>query len=438
MKLVGRKINAMLRFSGLLVALIVISSVVPASAGTVYLSGGPDMNAAISGTNEFSPGTTVTIPIMVENRGLIDMKIIRPELVSRDDLPNTAKMVRLSLLSGDAPVTVKSDPQMVGDIAGGSSRSVAFSLLVAKDAVAGRYALPLRIEYTYLDSAESEGQDNIRYYYRTVTKTVNLSINIKSVARLGVLGAETEHLNVGTEGYLVLKLRNTGNEPISKGVLLVSRHPSSPVIPVESSVFLGEVPAGSEMGVKVKLSVAKTAEGGQTYPLDLSISYENSDGILSVTDTVTIGVPVAGKVDFAVVSAPITMLKGEKSVIEVEFRNTGTAMVFNALARISAVEPFTSGDDTSFLGDMAPGDTKVARFEVSVDSDATPKEYGMDTEIRYRDALDNTLISDTMKVRIDVKEREGMGAFLSNPIYVSLIVVVLIAAAYLVLRRRKA
>lgn len=437
MRLRGLKGYGMLGNAGFIVALMVISSIIPAMAGTVYISGGPDMNAAISGTNEFSPGTMVTIPVTVENRGLIEIKLIRPELVSRDDLPNTAKMVRVSLLSGKAPVTVKSDPQMIGDIAGGSSRTVTFSVLVAKDAAAGSYELPLKMEYTYLDSAESEGQDNIRYYYRTVAKMVNLSVNIKSIARVGVLDAETEHLNVGTEGYLLLRLQNTGSEPVSKGVLLVSRHAGSPVIPVESSVFLGEVPAGAVREAKVKVSIAKSAEGGQTYPLDLSIMYENSDGILSSTDTVTIGVPVEGKVDFAVVSSPITMLKGEKRVIEVEFQNTGTATVFNALARISAVEPFTSSDDTSFLGDMAPGETRVARFEVSVDSDATPKWYGMDTEIRYRDALDNTLISDTMKVRVEVKEREGTGAFLSNPIYISLIVVILIAAAYLVLRRRK-
>ena len=64
----------------------------------------------------------------------------------------------------------------------------------------------------------------------------------------------------------------------------------------------------------------------------------------------------------------------------------------------------------------------VASYEVSVDRSATIKEYGLDSEIRYRDALDNTYISDTMKVKISVNSPSGMTAVVSNPVYLALIV----------------
>ncbi len=72
-----------------------------------------------------------------------------------------------------------------------------------------------------------------------------------------------------------------------------------------------------------------------------------------------------------------------------------------------------------------------------MDRSATIKEYGLDSEIRYRDALDNTYISDTMKVKIIVSSPSGMTAVFSNPIYLSVIVAGIIGMVYLVYYYRK-
>lgn len=70
-----------------------------------------------------------------------------------------------------------------------------------------------------------------------------------------------------------------------------------------------------------------------------------------------------------------------------------------------------------------------------MDSSATPKEYGLDSEIRYRDALDNSQISDTMKVRVNVEE--GSGPVYTNPIVIVAIIAVLCGAGYYVFVKRK-
>ena len=67
------------------------------------------------------------------------------------------------------------------------------------------------------------------------------------------------------------------------------------------------------------------------------------------------------------------MSAGKKKVIEVTYRNTGDVIAYNAQARISVVDPFTSNDDSAYLGDIAPGKTAVARYEVGVSSDACRK-----------------------------------------------------------------
>ena len=74
---------------------------------------------------------------------------------------------------------------------------------------------------------------------------------------------------------------------------------------------------------------------------------------------------------------------------------------------------------------------------MSVDRSATIKEYGLDSEIRYRDALDNTYISDTMKVKINVKSPAGIASVLSNPVYLSIIVAGIIGIIYLIYHYRK-
>jgi hypothetical protein len=101
------------------------------------------------------------------------------------------------------------------------------------------------------------------------------------------------------------------------------------------------------------------------------------------------------------------------------------------------VNPFTSNDDIAYLGDLRPGESAVASYEVSVDRSATVKEYGLDSEIRYRDALDTTYISDTMKVKINVNSPAGMSAVLSNPLYISIIIAGIIGIIYLIYHYRK-
>ncbi|MEN6519422.1 MAG: S-layer protein, partial [Methanospirillum sp.] len=65
------------------------------------------------------------------------------------------------------------------------------------------------------------------------------------------------------------------------------------------------------------------------------------------------------------------------------------------------------------------------------------KQYGLDSEVRYRDALDNSQISDTMKVPISVTASGGMGALLTSPIVLAVIAIIVIGGGYFVYRRRK-
>lgn len=408
---------------------------IPVSAGEKYLYGSPELNAIVAGTNEFLTGEEVSLTIIITNKGLMGVKVVQPTIISRDDVPSTAKLVGVLLTSGDAPVQVKSGIQLIGDIPGGMGMPATFTVKFDEDAVPGLYELPVMIEYTYLSAVEETG-DTLQYFYSTKQETHTIILFLKSEATPGVLGIETRSLNVGTEGYVTLTLQNTGYANARDAVIRIARNGNSPLVPTDSSVYVGDFPPGSTVTTTFKVAVSNDAEV-QEYPLDVYVEYHDDDGVQVVSDSVTIGLPVGGKIDFAVISDPPTIQPGEKKVLEVLYKNTGAAPVYRAQARLSAVDPFSSNDDTAYLGDLSPGDTAIARFEVSADAAATIKIYGLDSEIRYRDALDNSQISDSLKIQVEVIPQSGLASTLSNPLVISVIVVTIIGAGYYLLRRRK-
>ncbi|MFH0966952.1 MAG: S-layer protein, partial [Methanobacteriota archaeon] len=171
-----RKTSLILAIS-LIIALLIAPS---ALAGTKYMTGSPNLTASIAGSNEFTPGNTVTMKVMIQNTGLNEMKIIQSGIVDRDDVPSTAKMVTTTLNADGAPILIKSDSQMIGDIKGSDNSLASFEIRVKDDAKAGTYILPLSIEYTYLAAADQQGTDSITYRYEKKNIIIDLPFVVKS------------------------------------------------------------------------------------------------------------------------------------------------------------------------------------------------------------------------------------------------------------------
>ena len=74
------------------------------------------------------------LTIVIENTGLNEFKFVQSAIVDRDDLPNTAKFLTVSLNPGNAPLVIKSDPQMLGDVKGAGSVNAVFTTKINADA----------------------------------------------------------------------------------------------------------------------------------------------------------------------------------------------------------------------------------------------------------------------------------------------------------------
>lgn len=410
--------------------------VTPVMGGTLYLSGSPNLSASVSGTNEFSPNSEVQISITVQNTGQSKDKLVQSGITDRDDQPTTAKFLTATLSPGNAPVTIKTDPVMLGDLAGSSSANAQFTVKIQENAYGGTYVLPLTLNYSYLSSASQYNDVTMEYFYQSEQITLDIPITIKPEVAIEILSAEPEHIIAGTEGYITIKVKNSGTAHGSQAVVVLTRNGNSPILPVDDSVYIGDFPAGTTATTRYKVSISDRAES-QSYPVDVGVIYLNAEGDSVSAREKTIGVPVGGKVKFTIVSPPAVMHPGNKKEITVEYKNTGDSPVYSAQARISAVDPFTSASDIAYIGDLQPNESRVITYQLGVDRSATIKEYGLDSEIRYRDALDNTHISDPMKVTVDVTPTEGIAIILTNPIYLSIVAAAVIGIAYLAYHYRK-
>lgn len=404
----------------------------PASAVTQHLGSGPSFTAMVIGDNEFVPGGDTTISILVKNTGLNSMKQVMMGTIQPEDQQNTAKMTTIGLASAGDTVMVKTDPQMVGDIPGGATVTVRFRIKISANATAEEYELPLTLRYRYPRVIVQERADVFEYVYNDAETTIPVIIRMHPRVKAEIIEVVPEQLIVGSDGYLNLKIKNTGPENGTLVSVKLVRNGHSPIIPVDSTVFVGDFPRGETIACRYRVSVSNDATS-QMYPVDLTVSYTNREGAMVTSSKATVGVPVDESPAFTVVSPVPEVPRGAESTIGVLYRNNGKVTVYDAQARITPHDPVTASDSNAFLGDIAPGETATATFVLLADQDAETGEQTFDSTIRYRDATGISISSDPIPVQLKIVPSAGG---ISPLIIAGIIGVIIIGAAFTVYRQR--
>ena len=199
----------------LFIAVAACCSIPAMGAATKYLGASPQMSAYLTGVSEFAPGSDAVITLEVQNSGVNSMVFLNATILPPDVLPTTAKLVTIGIGSGGAPIIVKTDTQTVGDIKSQGNVTVRFNAKILSNATIGEYQLPLTLTYKYLNVQNQEAGDTLHYQYYDTTDTIPITIKIKPTVTIDVLDAVPENLNVGTEGYLDLTIKNIGSVAVS-------------------------------------------------------------------------------------------------------------------------------------------------------------------------------------------------------------------------------
>lgn len=222
---------------------------------------------------------------------------------------------------------------------------------------------------------------------------------------------------------------------------------------VVGSLRSGEISAPVQFNIEVN----ENAKAG-VYKLKLKLEYDYQkdvqvEGNVSLNKVnfnywyekknQTIYLPIAIKPEAAFRVKEVTgnLRAGEEGFLGVFFENTGEELARDAIAQIKVVDPFSSSDYTSYLGDLKPGEAKKAEFKVKVDRGAIPKIYYIRAEVKYEDSRGKLLTSNSIKVPVNVSPAETLEEQLQRNLHLHIIILsiaVLIALlAYIAYQRKR-
>jgi hypothetical protein len=236
----------------------------------------------------------------------------------------------------------------------------------------------------------------------------------------GTLRSESGLLDVKSGDQLIESLRSgeRAKEPMRFTIKISNRAPA------------GEYPLFLDLSYDYQYNVEVDADG-----LEENIGlrgFRTSYWYQRANETVAIPIKVKREAYFEISDVDADLRAGEKgAIIEVKYRNIGEERAEDAIARLSVFKPFSSTDDQAYIGTLGPGEERTVRFKVDVDSDATSKPYSINSEIKYTDLLGGTVISESMKIPVDV------GAAKRSYLLPGAMVLIILLAAGAYIRKRR-
>ena len=432
----NRRDEAKRRLATVLISIVLIMLVAtgPAAAGEKFVWSEPFLSATITGSNEFYPGNNYEIEIVIENMAEDTNEILTlyPNLVPVT--PSAALGTVVTLLPGDSTAVIKSGSYMVGDILKGESATVSYIIYIPEDAKAGNYNLSLVTDSDYLSYGYLITESEIKYDYGESLQVINIPVKIKGKIIPGIVSVDYENLDSGKQGYIGLTFKNDGYTYGKNAEAILTFPVGSPVTLEEGSVFIGNISPGETKTARFKAQVNESVNSGE-YPADFIISYTDEYGNLAESDDVTAGISTGAGPKFEVVAEEISISPGETRKIIVTYKNTGDATAYDASSRITANDPFTAVSDSAMLGEIAPGETMTAEYTISLDRTAIIKPYGLNTEIKYYDKLDNLCLSDELKVKITAEDRFDIVSAITNPVVVAILMAAVLLGIYYIYRK---
>ena len=289
--------------------------------------------------------------------------------------------------------------------------------------------------------------------------TVTLYVDLTNYGRIIGFKEDLTPQNPKEFALAAAELQDEYKKPTALGIT-TALSSKSPQIEIKSGdQVVQSLKSGdkTELLLKFTLKIGVHAPAGN-YPLMLNMSYDYQDNVRvyaselvtsgtsptlanfresyisqKANQTVPINIIVKRQADFEIHNASGTLCAGaKKSPISATYKNIGEDSIMDGVARLSIFKPFSSTDDQAFIGTLQPGESKTVVFRLDVDSDATPKDYGINSEIKYTDVNGDTIISESMKIPVIV-----MAASSSLILPATIVLIIVIAAGGYMYRKKQ-
>ncbi len=255
-------------------------------------------------------------------------------------------------------------------------------------------------------------------------QTATLNINVMNKGKL--LGFKNDKTPYDSDEIYAAQTEmklESGIVDATNVVASLSTDPDSPIEVKSVSQEIGSIKSGenSISPAKFDIKVDKKAKAGE-YNLYLNLSYDyqknvqimNPDVTAQTYDAnrwygimdqnLTLKIKVNDQADFEIVNTTGSLSPGGENMIDITIKNTGEEEAKNVKAIINPADPLSTTDSAAFLSTIAPGSTAVAKIKIKADSEAVPKEYGIDTVLKYETPEGDIKYTDILQAPVEVKE----------------------------------
>ncbi|MDY7082658.1 MAG: NEW3 domain-containing protein, partial [Halobacteria archaeon] len=311
----------------------------------------------------------------------------RVSVTVKNDGHETARDAQVVVVSNKM-FSADVDSKYIGVLEPGQRVTSEFRVSVNENAVTGEYPINVRLDY--------QGGNGVAHQSEVETGRVEVGDELEFD-----VSAEPYALYVDSIGAVNVTVTNEGNSTVRNARVMMKESP--PFIPVSSKSSIGDLAPGESETTQFRVEVSGRAVA-QDYPLSFQVEYYNAFNETVTSDESTASVKVGPERTFRVVGTPEVSAGGTQTVT---FTFESQGRFRDAVARINTDTPFSTDDDTAYLGDLEPGERVNATFKVTVDGSATPKEYSVDAEIKYENAFGEKVVSELEKAPVKVTEGEG-------------------------------
>ena len=369
----------------------------------------PELDVALADP-VVEPGTETTVELTVVNTGQIEAGS------TLDEETATARGITVEVDDEDAPVEVDSETTAIGSLAPGDSVTVPLSVTAPASADGDEGELDVEIEYTYTEIDDDNDADD-----ETDTDEFDVPIEVGEQSRFAIEDAETD-AQVGTDGLVDVELENVG-EADAENVRVTARSPTGGVTigagsgggtatgvdtpqqpddngrgnaslteradrSTESAAFVGELDDGDDETVSFDTRIDPELSV-ESYLLEVTVVYEDEDGILRESSTLATAVEPTGAQTFELNGVDSSLEVGDSGTITATLENTGPSAVGTPVVRAEpASDRIDIGENQVAVADLDENESANVSFDAAVSGEADPGprpvtftvEYGVDDE----------------------------------------------------------
>jgi hypothetical protein len=253
------------------------------------------LDAAIVGVSELTPGEKTVIQISVQNNKTLDTIDPLAEQADLTQYYGCAVGLTASLEKGDAPVAIKTEKMLLGNLPMGmATQQISFVVEVDEEAIPGSYRLNLILTYSELSDVEladtTTGQLEVTWADRIETKGLDIYIKDKQESEFEITNIEAV-LHPGKRSDIKVTFKNYGDNTALDSVAKLS-DAFAPLHLTDDTAYLGTIEPGDTAVGTFELKVDSDALE-KIYALSAEIKYSNEEGDEYISEVLKVPVEVS-------------------------------------------------------------------------------------------------------------------------------------------------